>query len=433
MKRISEGHERLCYTNAHESDVSPGCSSIMHFGSQVYARPIYAMKRPTIQLPLHLKNRIAEGHPWVYRDQLGPRLTFDSGTWVRVECGGWSGHGLWDASSPIAIRIFSQEQTPDAAWIAAQVAAAWELRASLRQTATTAYRIIFGEGDGLPGITVDLYDAYAVIATYADSVRLLVPWVTAALREIVPLNGIVERLPRGESEGNDKVRLVWGESPPRDLVIEEHGLKFRANLFEGQKTGLFLDHRENRKFLETWCYGRRVLNCFSYTGAFSVYAASGGANDVVSCDIAPAAAEDARHNFALNGLNPNQYRFLVEDCFALLERYVRDCEQFDIVVLDPPSFATSKRQFHAAVRAYTRLNQLALRCVAPGGLIASASCTSQVGPEQFRALLADAAQQADRRLQIIHDAGQPVDHPVPAHFPEGRYLKFVLSRVRQAA
>jgi 23S rRNA (cytosine1962-C5)-methyltransferase len=271
---------------------------------------------------------------------------------------------------------------------------------------------------------------YAVLATYAESLQALVPWVIAALREVVPLTGILERVPRAAATTEDKTRLLWGTAPPADLVIEEHGLKFRANLFAGQKTGLFLDHRENRHYLEAWAYGRSVLNCFSYTGAFSVYAAWGGAREIVSCDIAPAAAEDAQTNFALNGFNPRSYEFLVEDCFALLERYAQAGRRFELVILDPPSFATSKRQMHAAIRAYTRLNQLALRCIAPGGLLASASCTSQVAPEQFRALLADAAHGAGVQLQIIHDAGQPVDHPVPAHFPEGRYLKFMLCRVR---
>lgn len=388
----------------------------------------------TIQLPLHLRKRLSEGHPWVYRDQLASGLALRSGTWVRAHCGEWQGYGLWDERSPIALRVFSQVRVPDDRWIADQVLEAWELRASIRQGATTAYRVVFGEGDGLPGITVDLYGEFAVIATYADSARTLVPAVAAALREVAPLRGIVERVPRNDiAEQRDddtptKVRLVWGELPPRDLVIEEHGLKFRANLHEGQKTGLFLDHRENRHFLEPWCFGKRVLNCFSYTGAFSVYAAWGGAARIASCDVAPAAAADAHVNFALNGFNPDSYEFIADDCFALLGRYAEQGQQWDLIILDPPSFATSKRQLHAAIRAYTKLNTLALRCLAPAGLLASASCTSQVAPDAFRAMLADAARAADRRLQIIHDAGQPVDHPVPAHFPEGRYLKFMLCR-----
>lgn len=386
-------------------------------------------KAPTIQLPLSLRKPLGEGHPWIYRDNLAPGLRFTTGSWVHLECGGWSGWGRWDEASPIAVRVFSRERVPDDEWIADRVREAWELRAPIRQTATTAYRVVFGEGDGLPGIVVDLYGSYAVVAAYSPGVRALLDPVARALRETVALDGILERLPRDEREGEIKTRPLWGAAPPPDLVIEEHGLRFRADLHAGQKTGLFLDQRENRKFLEPLSFGRRVLNCFSYTGAFGVYAAWGGASEVVDCDIAPAAAADARANFALNGFNPNDFEFVVADCFALLERYAREDRRFDLLILDPPSFATSRRQLHAALRAYTRLNRLALSCVEPGGLLASASCTSQVGPEQFRAVLADAARQAERRLQIIHDAGQPVDHPVPAQFPEGRYLKFVVGRV----
>jgi 23S rRNA (cytosine1962-C5)-methyltransferase len=388
------------------------------------------MRQPTIQAPTRLRKSLTAGHPWVYRDQLAPGLQLESGTWVRVQCGDWTGYGLWDATSPIAIRVFSQQRMPDLEWILQRVNAAWRLRAPIRQSATTAYRVLFGEGDGLPGITVDLYDTYAVIATYAESVRVLLPTLATALREVMPLDGIVERVPRNVRETEGKIRLLWGKLPPPDLVVEEHGLRFHANLREGQKTGLFLDHRENRHYLEPLCHGKRVLNCFSYTGAFSVYAAWGGAEQIVSCDIAPAAVAEAHANFALNGFNPNNYEFLVEDCFVLLDRYAQTERRFDLLILDPPSFATSKRQLHAAIRAYTRLNQLALRCIEPGGLLASASCTSQVSPEAFRALLADAAQASGRRLQILHDAGQPIDHPVPTHFPEGRYLKFMLCCVQ---
>jgi len=387
------------------------------------------MRTPTIQLPLSLRKPLSEGHPWIYRDKLAPGLHYATGAWVQLECGDWSGWGLWDDTSPIAVRVFSQERVPDREWIGARVRDAWELRASLRQTATSAYRVVFGEGDGLPGIVVDLYGSYAVVAGYSPSVRGLLAPVVEALRATVELDGIVERLPRDEREGEIKTRPLWGSAPPPDLVVEEHGLRFRADLNAGQKTGLFLDQRENRKFLEAHSFGRRVLNCFSYTGAFGVYAAWGGASEVVDCDIAPAAIADARANFALNGFNPNDYEFVVDDCFALLERYAREGRRFDLVILDPPSFATSRRQLHAALRAYTRINRLALACVEPGGLLASASCTSQVGPEQFRAMLADAARQAQRRLQIVNDAGQPIDHPVPVHFPEGRYLKFVVARV----
>ena len=227
--------------------------------------------------------------------------------------------------------------------------------------------------------------------------------------------------------------VAWGVAPPPNLVVREHGIQFFADLRAGQKTGLFLDHRENRRFVEGLSAGRTVLNCFAYTGAFSLYALRGGASSVVSADIGKGLADATAANVALNGFDAGRHSFATGDCFELLNQYVDEQRQFDLVILDPPSFAKSKQNRYAASRAYTRLNALALRCVAPGGLLATASCTSQIGPEAFKELLAAAGAAAGRRLQIIHEAGQPIDHPVPAHFPEGRYLKFVVARVSDSA
>lgn len=396
------------------------------------------MKLPEVTVSPALKTRLAEGHPWVYRNQIDVLPALPSGAWVRVRCGSFSAYGLWDAQSQIALRLFSPRQQPDAAWVGERVRRAWELRAPLREQRISAYRWMFGEADGLPGVTVDLYGAFAVLHTYCESAEALLPWLVEGLRATAPLRGIVlrrraqERVAEGTEDvlgTTDKIEKLWGALPPRDLIVEEHGLRFHANLFVGQKTGLFLDHRENRHFLEGWCAGRTVLNCFSYTGAFSLYAARGGASAVTSCDSAPVSASEAAANFSLNGFDPDGYEFLVEDCFALLTRFAREGRQFDLVILDPPSFAHSKKQFHAALRGYTRLHQLALRCVRPQGLLAAASCTSYVSPDLFKETLSQAAASLGKRFLIVHEAGQPLDHPVPAHFPEGRYLKFVLGAV----
>jgi 23S rRNA (cytosine1962-C5)-methyltransferase len=176
-----------------------------------------------------------------------------------------------------------------------------------------------------------------------------------------------------------------------------------------------------------------VLNCFAYTGAFSLYALRGGARSVVSADIGKGLDEASAANVALNGFDAALHTFVTGDCFELLNQYVDERRQFGLVILDPPSFAKSKQNRFAAARAYTRLNTLALRCVAPGGILATASCTSQIGPEAFKELLAAAGASAGKRLQIIHEAGQPLDHPVPTYFPEGRYLKFVVGRVGDPA
>lgn len=400
------------------------------------------MAIPEITVDPTLKARLAAGHPWVYRNHVRESERLASGQWVRLRCGGLTAFGLWDASSAIAVRVFSRHIAPDAAWTQERVWEAWEGRAALRDGAvpTSAYRWIYGEGDGLPGLVVDRYGDYAVIQTYADSLRALVPMVAPALRVCDPeLRGaLLRERPAADdpaterAEADDappaRLRTLWGEAPPADLVVQEHGLRFHADLYQGQKTGLFLDHRENRRMVEGLAGGRSVLNCFAYTGGFSLYALRGGASEVVSVDIGKGLAEAAAANLALNGLDARRHRFITDDCFALLDGYARAGRRFDMVILDPPSFARQKSNLHTALRAYSRINSLAMRCLEPGGLLVSASCTSQVGAEQFRAMLGEAAGQAGTRLQIIHETGQPADHPVPAGFPEGRYLKFVVAR-----
>ena len=397
------------------------------------------MRLPELQVNPALRAKLSEGHPWVYRNQITSSPRHPSGTWVRVRAGNWQAIGLWDASSPIAVRLFARSSVPDRRWMCERVARAWDLRAPVRAQATTAWRWLFGESDGVPGITVDLYGDFAVLQTYADSVQSLAPLVAECLREHAPLRGVLIRRREGEPEDerdvdtSGKIERLWGDWPPRDLTVEEHGLQFRANLYSGQKTGLFLDHRENRLTLQQFSLGKSVLNCFAYTGAFSLYAARGGASRTTSCDIAPAAIADARANFAINGFEPDQHEFVAVDVWELLETYRAEGRTFDVVVLDPPSFARARKHVEVALRAYGRLNTLAMQCVAPGGLLVSASCTSQVAPEMFRAMLAGAAAKAGRRLLLIHEAGQPVDHPVAAHFPEGRYLKFAIGRVEEAS
>jgi len=387
------------------------------------------MGLPKVFLPAPLKHSLKVGHPWVYREHVAPTLHYPDGAWVRVICGDFEAVGLWEQAGPIAVRIYSRRGMPDPDWVRARVHQAWEARAPLRAGGQTdAYRWIYGEGDGLPAVVVDLYGDYAVIHPYSSSVATIKGWLISALRDEVPLRGIVER-----PQSSQELTVLWGKAPPRDLVVSENGLYFRANLFAGQKTGLFLDQRDNRRTIEAYSRDRRVLNCFAYTGGFSLYAARGGAHSIVTCDSAPAAIADAQVNFALNGFESSHYTFVTADVFALLEEYGGSGRRFDLIILDPPSFARAKQNRFAALRGYVRLNQMALRCLEPGGLLASASCTSQVSPEAFRQVLADAGAAAGRRLTIMQEAGHALDHPVPAGFPEGRYLKFILAQATEWA
>ncbi len=398
------------------------------------------MPLPEVIAQPGLQVRLRQGHPWVYRNQLVQATQVPGSHWVRLRCGNFSAVGLWDSRSPIAVRIYAYEHVPDADWFAERVWQAWDLRAALRDDNTNAYRWIYGEGDGLPGIVVDRYGDYAVVQPYADSAASLIPMLLPALRACDPgLRGILTRQGAEQSDeaglrgaarrGREQVQILWGEAPPEDLVVVEQGLFFRANLYVGQKTGLFLDQRANRATVERIAAGRRVLNCFAYTGGFSLYAMRGGAAEVVSVDSGHGLAEAVADNLVLNRFGDGRHRFVTEDCFTLLDTCGRSGRRFDMVILDPPSFARSRSSAYAARRAYVRLNMLAMRCLEPGGTLVSASCTSQIAPDQFRELLADAAQRAECRLTIVHEAGQSLDHPVPAAFPEGRYLKFVIGRV----
>lgn len=380
------------------------------------------MAFPTFTLSPKLESAIFNGHPWIYRDHLPFDHDLETGEWVQVIAGRASAYGLYDDSSPIAIRLFGREE-PSQGFISERVDVALELRQMLFDKNTNAHRLISGEGDFLPGITVDRYERYAVMQTYADCLETILPEVIRSLSKgSFALKGIVRRM-------DGVMQCLWGELPPPELTILENGLKIIANLYDGQKTGLFLDHRDNRALLGRLASGKTVLNLFAYTGAFSLYAARGGASKISSVDIAPAAMIDARRNFALNGFDPDQHDFLAANCFTLLEKFVKEGKKFDLVILDPPSLARSKDNRYAAARAYKKLNLLALRCVNDGGMLASASCTSQISPEHFKEILLEAGLDARRRLQILQENGHAPDHPVPISFPEGRYLKFVLSRV----
>ncbi|MGQ9548274.1 MAG: class I SAM-dependent rRNA methyltransferase [Roseiflexus sp.] len=401
---------------------------------------------PEIVLPTFLRERLAQGHPWVYRDHVPPDARLQSGAWVAVRCGAWRGYALWDAEGPIALRIFSTRHLPDTIWMYKRLTRAWELRAPLRSAGITAYRWVFGESDGLPGITVDRYGDFAVIQAYSAGTLTLVDDVATTLARVDPtLRGVALRVAAGmrpaayedyrdavsDGESSARLQTLHGEAPPSEVVITEHGMHFAVALYAAQKTGLFLDQRENRRFIEGLSEQRTVLNCFAYTGGFSLYALRGGARQVTSVDIGKGLAAATHRNLLLNGLDDGRHHFETADCFEILQQYAAAGKRFDLVILDPPSFARRKESRFAAQRAYARLNALGMRCVVSGGLLATASCTTQVGPEAFREALAAAGAMADRQLQIIHEAGQPLDHPVPAHFPEGRYLKFVVGRVEE--
>jgi 23S rRNA (cytosine1962-C5)-methyltransferase len=276
-------------------------------------------------------------------------------------------------------------------------------------------------------VVVDRYGDHALLVTYATAVSTIVPAIAESIESLGVVKALLTR-----REGDGGLEPLFGSVPEAPIVVDEHGVRLQVDLAHGQKTGLFLDQRDNRRFVGNLSAGRRVLNLFSYTGGFSLHAVKGGAPAVTSVDSAAPAMQAARENFALNGFSTDGHEFVVADVFEHLGRVQQARQRFDLVICDPPSFAKSKEQRERALTAYVRLNAQALGAVERNGLYAAASCTSQIGPEAFIRMLGEAAQKAKRRLQIIHEAGQAIDHPQFAGHPEGRYLKFVVGRVLDA-
>lgn len=375
------------------------------------------MKPKALTLEPALEPALAAGHPWIYRNRLPPHR-LESGDWVRLVAGRAEAVGVYDAEGQVAVRLYARSRVPDGAWFAARVQEALELRRRFVPEDTDAYRVLFGEGDFLPGLVADRYGRYLVVKTYSEGVRRAVlPGVVRALaRELAP-RGIVLR----QQEG---LEPLFGEPPPPKLTVREHGLRFLADLYHGQKTGLFLDQRENRQKVRELARGARVLNLFAYNGGFSIYALAGGATFARSVDASEGALADAEENARQNGFL-ERHEGVRADVFEFLNAHE---ETYDLVVLDPPSMAGRKTQRRAALRAYLRLNARALERVRPGGWLATASCTAQVSPEAFREVLAEAARRAGVRTQLVHEAGHAPDHPLRPEFPEGRYLKFAVLR-----
>jgi 23S rRNA (cytosine1962-C5)-methyltransferase len=378
-------------------------------------------------LPEALEARLEAGHPWVYRDHVPPRFIAKPGDFVRIECGRFSGFALWDADSPIALRVFSRRQPPDAAWVEARIDEAWQLRRRLLPPKTDAFRLLFGEGDGLPGVVVDVYAGFAVIVSYSSALSRVVSWVADALAARPEIRGVCERVTRRKDRASE-LRPLSGERPPEVALIEEHGLRYEVDFEAGQKTGLFLDHRDNRHFLRGLAAGKSVLNLFAYTGAFSVSCAAGGATRVTSVDIAAPAIEAASRNVAHNALPAAVHEGVAADVFEFLESAKTNGRRWDLVIADPPSFASSRSELFGALRAYKKLHAAALSVLTPGGLYAGASCTAQVSPDAFRQTLAEGAARVSRRLTVVHEVAHAPDHPYAAGHLEGRYLKFLLCR-----
>jgi 23S rRNA (cytosine1962-C5)-methyltransferase len=380
--------------------------------------------------------RVRIGHPWIFREALGGRpLREQAGEVVEVvdPAGAFVGRGLYDPEAAIALRVVGRAEGErfDAAAVHARIEAAQRLRAQLPELAgVDALRVLSGDSEGLPGVTVDRYGEYLVVHLFTPA---LVPWCDAlydALEAVHRPRAIYEQrrfrplggeAPRGPSE------LRRGTVAPVELEVTEAGTRFLVDVTAPLSTGLFPDLREGRRAVGRRAAGRRVLNLFSYTGAISVYAATGGASQVVSVDLASKAHARARRNFALNHLDGEKGEYLTGDAFAILAEMADRRRQFDAVILDPPSFAQTKGRVFTSLKDYGELVGEALRVLAPGGWLGAVANTARLSAEEHDRAVAEGAARVGATLRIIERCGLPADYPVAPGFPEGNYLKVLFA------
>ncbi len=370
-------------------------------------------------------------HPWIFSGALrhvDPVIREGDLVDAYSESGEYLATGLYGTGS-IAVKILSFEPVPDvAALILARLRDAFTLRDRLGLTDnphTTCYRLINSEGDGLPGAIADWYDGTVVLQAHSAGMHALRSQIVAALRQVYGdrLRAVYDKsttvLPAPHLQVTDG--YLWGEPPrdDRDRTVLENGYPFVVYWEEGQKTGFFLDQRENRAAIERYAAGKRLLNAFCYSGGFSAYAARAGAAYICSVDSSARAIEWATHNVACN--NPQQvpHELVVGDVMAFL----RDCDPFDTIVLDPPAFAKSLSARHQAIMAYRRLNERALLKLRPQGTLVTFSCSQVVDTDSFTGAVTAAAIAVGRPVRVLQRLTQPADHPTSIFHPEGAYLK----------
>lgn len=378
-----------------------------------------------------LKNR----HPWVFSGALAKRVKLPPGALVNVLAhdGQWLARGSYNPDSQLSVRALSwdPEEPFEDGWIGARIAAAVSRRPQLE-----GRRLVHLEADGLPGLIVDQYRDVLSVQILSPLMEQRRDEIVAALVEVVKPASVYERSDASgrKREGlEERAGLLWGAEPPDEIPIREGGGGREGVILidvrGGQKTGFFLDQRVNRWRVAAHCEGRRVLNCFSYTGGFGVAALHGGAAKVVNVDVSAAALATAARMVSHNGFAAERSEQVKADVFSDLRRRVERDERWDVIVLDPPKFATHKARLNKACRGYKDINLQAMKLLRPGGVLATFSCSGLVTPPLFQSVVAGAAADAGRDVRVLERLTQPHDHPLLLSFPESEYLKGLLCRV----
>ncbi|EJE8152785.1 class I SAM-dependent methyltransferase [Vibrio alginolyticus] len=372
-------------------------------------------------------------HPWIFSRGINkvegePALgeTVD----VFTHDGKWLAKAAYSQASQIRARIWSFEKEEiDTAFFVKRLKDAQLLREDIiERDGLTGYRLIAAESDGLPGVTIDRYQNFFVCQLLSAGAEHNKQAIVDALVECFPDCNVYERsdVAVRKKEGLKEITgVLHGEEPPKSVVIEENGVKISVDIVGGHKTGFYLDQRDSRQQAMKYMKGKEVLNCFSYTGGFGLYALKGDAKRVINADVSQPALDTAKFNAELNEFDISKKRavFLNADVFKLLREYRDQGTQFDVVIMDPPKFAESKAQLNGACRGYKDINMLAMQILKPGGTLLTYSCSGLMDQVLFQKIIADAAVDANRQVKFVERFEQAADHPTDTAYPEGFYLK----------
>lgn len=388
---------------------------------------------------------IRNQHPWVFSGAIAAvEGDPQPGGIVTVldSKGIFLARGYYNPKSQIQVRLLTWQDEPiDTAWWQRMLQRAITMRSSYQQQAAgtaAAYRLVNAENDFLPGLVVDRYSDWLVLQALTLGIDQRKTILTEILTDLLRPQGIYERsdVDVREREGLGMITgVLYGAAPPQPLVIVEHGLNIQMDVQTGHKTGFYLDQQENRAHLAQLVAQIdstnpiRVLNVFSYTGGFGLFARKAGAAQVVNVDSSAAALETAEANFALNGLSSDKIEFYQADSFQLLRDFAASHAHYDVVILDPPKFAQNAQQVEKAARGYKDINLSAIRIVKPGGYLMTFSCSGAITADLFQKIVFGALADTGRQAQILRHLGPGIDHPVALTFPEGTYLKGLLLRV----
>lgn len=393
---------------------------------------------PSVKLKKGRDKSLLRKHPWIFSGAIDKinNITQNGETVEIISADGkLLGFGSYSAQSQISVRVlsFNPDDKVDPDFFVNRFNNAFQLRNNLiDEESTNAYRLVNAENDFLPGLIVDKYNDYLVCQFLSAGAEFHKKLTVDLLSSLLKPTGIFERSDADVrlKEGlNPAKGVLFGKTPDDLMEITENGRKFLVDIINGHKTGFYLDQRQNRNLLTQFAGNKKVLNCFSYTGGFSVYALGAGANKVTNVDSSDNALALAQKNLNLNGFNSEQFENIRGDVFSYLRKLRDSNQQFDLIILDPPKFAESANQINKASKGYKDINLLALKLLSKNGVLFTFSCSGHITVELFNKIIADAANDSDREVHILNYLTQSPDHAVSANFPEGLYLKGLICTV----